>query len=320
MGVFDSKERVVLKIEEMFRSIGIREKGIAKLYEYLLSEGIVADLNAVASLLNLSPKRVYKVTSVMKELGLVTTFDRPMKITIQEPIKAWETIISRKIEETRERANAQMQALESSLESFRATLKKEFDLVPVAKAPVEFIKYDSLEFVLYPLFASESILIARGNYYAKPDLTRFLSNVKKSEKAREELQEFARRMRGLDVKLLLSEDIIPRIEETISEARREFPFLNAKELGKYKFKSLETRVTSSPFANFTIMDNSTLVQPSFDPAMAETGAFLSEQAETIAIFREKFEVLFSEATSLEQYLKENDLSIDEGDRLLLLII
>ncbi len=313
-------EKVVRQIDELFQLLEIREKGIAKLYDYILREGIIEDLNAVVSTVGLTLKRGYKVASVLKDHELVLVYDRPMKVSLQDPIHAWEKLVNEKIEEIREQANLRIDKLEQGFISFKNVLRKEFNFSPVTKAPVEFIKYDTTEFLFYPFYAEEELLIARGNYYEKPELTQFFEKIEEGILRPAELLEVSKAMKNVHVKLLLSEDLLHRLENAVNLAKDKFSALKDREKWPLQFKSLEVRVTSSPFANFIIIDGGTLMQPSFDPAMAENGAFLSGEAETLSVFKDKFESIFLDAQVLELYAKENSFSVEKEDWPLLCLL
>lgn len=83
-----NNQRTVMDLDELFRLVDVREKGIAQVYEYLLHEHIIEDLQKVSDQLKLTLKRGYKVCSVLRELDLVLVYDRPMKVSLQDPIQA----------------------------------------------------------------------------------------------------------------------------------------------------------------------------------------------------------------------------------------
>ncbi|MHA1522705.1 MAG: hypothetical protein ACTSRK_21275, partial [Promethearchaeota archaeon] len=88
----DPDQRSHLYLHDLFEAIDIREKGIEKVYHFLLMNKTIDDPKSIVTTTNLGLKRIYKIFGVLKELGLVKIIDRPMKITINPPIPAWEMI------------------------------------------------------------------------------------------------------------------------------------------------------------------------------------------------------------------------------------
>ncbi|GAB4306546.1 MAG: hypothetical protein Kow0069_03420 [Promethearchaeota archaeon] len=303
-----NNQRTVMDLDELFRLVDVREKGIAQVYEYLLHEHIIEDLQKVSDQLKLTLKRGYKVCSVLRELDLVLVYDRPMKVSLQDPIQAWERLASRTIDRIREEAEAKVGKLTEAMENFRKTLKQ-LGYASVAKAPVEFVSYDTFDFIFYPFHGERSLLIARGNYYHKPDLMQIFKSMESGVVPQRDIDLLYHHVRLLEVKLLISEEILEEVQQAVEHTLEKNPMFERLTPEHSLFKNLEIRVTGQPFANFTIRDDETLIQPSFDPGMAEMGAFLSKQKETLAVFKEKFESLFSKAIPLRDYARKHPVVI-----------
>ena len=93
------------KLIDIFDAIDVHEKGIEQVYHYLLTHQIIEDIKKCSDDLDLPIKRVYKIFSVLKEIALIQVYDRPMKIILNPPLSAWETIISDRIQKMRDQLN-----------------------------------------------------------------------------------------------------------------------------------------------------------------------------------------------------------------------
>ncbi|MFX0180507.1 MAG: hypothetical protein ACFE78_09965, partial [Candidatus Hodarchaeota archaeon] len=69
----------LLPLSSLFDAIGVIEKGIEKIYHYLLKNVRIDNLKDVSSQFGLTLKRGYKICSVLNDLELVQIYDRPMK-------------------------------------------------------------------------------------------------------------------------------------------------------------------------------------------------------------------------------------------------
>lgn len=295
------------QIEELFQAIDIREKGLTQIYDYVLRHNMIEDLQAVTEKLDLTIKRGYKIISVLKDLALVSIYDRPMKVALQDPIEAWEKLISRKIDEIREETQLRVNNIEQSLRKFKTLLTASYDIQSQSQpAPVEFIRHDEFEFVFYPFIGARELCMARGFYYDNPGLRTLLEEYHEGElQKQDDLEDLLEKINELHVKLLISEDVLKQVPAVL-----ESTFGSHKPELAWHFKDLEVRVSDKPFSNFIIKED-VLIQPSFDPTMAQNGSFLSQQEETLQVFRDKFQKLFKEATPLEEYVKANAIDLDE---------
>ncbi len=119
----DSK---LLTINQLFVSIGIIQKGIGKLYYYILKNKKIDNLNEVCNQLNLSLKRGYKICSSLKKMGLVQIYDRPMKIHIvNSTLTLWQNIIHKGIEELQNKFQEKKDRIETSFDEFVGDYKLE---------------------------------------------------------------------------------------------------------------------------------------------------------------------------------------------------
>jgi len=109
-------DREFLALSSLFDAIGIIEKGIEKIYHYLLR---IDNLNEVSTQFNLTLKRGYKICAVLNDLGLVQIYDRPMKIHLTTPpISIWQTIINERIEELSQLFQEKKEEAENALSDF----------------------------------------------------------------------------------------------------------------------------------------------------------------------------------------------------------
>ncbi|MFW9950218.1 MAG: hypothetical protein ACFFKA_08845 [Candidatus Thorarchaeota archaeon] len=88
-------EREFLALSSLFDALGVIEKGIEKIYHYLLQHKRIDNLKEVSMQFDLTLKRGYKICAVLNDLGLVQIYDRPMKILAKSPpIAIWQIIIN----------------------------------------------------------------------------------------------------------------------------------------------------------------------------------------------------------------------------------
>ena len=89
-----------IQLSNLFNSLGIIEKGIEKIYHYLLKNKRIENLKDVCKNYGLSLKRGYKIINVLSGMDLVQLYDRPMKINLATPIlPIWQRLINQRIEE-----------------------------------------------------------------------------------------------------------------------------------------------------------------------------------------------------------------------------
>ena len=105
-----------ITLSNMFSSLDIIEKGIEKIYTFLLEKNKIENLKEVCKQFDLSLKRGYKICSVLNDLELVQIYDRPMKVLLATPVvPIWQKIVNKKIEEWQVQYKEKKELCESSL-------------------------------------------------------------------------------------------------------------------------------------------------------------------------------------------------------------
>ncbi|MFX1573559.1 MAG: hypothetical protein ACFFB0_12485 [Promethearchaeota archaeon] len=301
-----------LALSQLFDSIGIIEKGIERIYHYLLKNRRIDNLKDVCNQFNLSLKRGYKICSVLSDLGLVQIYDRPMKIHIATPeLDLWQNIIHERIEELQNQFQEKRENCESSLKAF---IKKYNFEEQVSQEPVEFINYDLSNFdESYHSFLAQNLCkIAIGIRYNNPlvDLiheNRFEElpqNTKESMSAG--MNRIKDNLKNISVQVIFHSEVIKELLLS-----REFNLLS-KHIAPYdiEFKSIVIHVTDENFSNFSLTDNE-LIQPSFDPTNILIGAYISRNKNIYQIFNDKFNEIFDKGISIDQYIKnQEDLKLE----------
>ena len=300
-----------LALNQLFDSIGIIEKGIERIYHYLLFNRRIDNLKEVCNKFNLSLKRGYKICSVLSDLGLVQIYDRPMKIHIATPeLDLWQNIIHERIEELQNQFQEKTENCERSLEEFI----KKYDLEEqISQEPVEFINYDISNFdeSYHSLLAQTICKIAIGIRYNNPlvDLIHESLFDKLTQDTKEAMSAGMNRiknnLKNITVQVIFNTEVIKELLLS-----REFEILS-KHVKPYnmEFKNIIIHVTDENFSNFSLTDNE-LIQPSFDPANILIGAYISRNKNIYQIFNDKFNEIFEKGISIDQYIKnQEDLKI-----------
>ena len=301
-----------LSLNQLFDSIGIIEKGIERIYHYLLSNRRIDNLKEVCNQFNLSLKRGYKICSVLSDLGLVQVFDRPMKIHIATPeLDLWQNIIHKRIEELQNQFQEKTEKCESSLDEF--IKKYKFD-EQISQEPVEFINYNIKNFdeSYHSFLAQKECKIAIGIRYNNPLVD--LIHEDRFDKIPDDIRDSMRvgmnrikdNLKNIDVQVIFNSEVIKEL--LIS---REFElFIKHVEPYIMEFKSVTIHVTDENFSNFSLTDNE-LIQPSFDPTNILIGSYISRNRNIYQIFYDKFNEIFDRGISIVQYIaKEEDIKID----------
>jgi len=298
-------DREFLALSSLFDAIGIIEKGIEKIYHYLLEHKRIDNLNEVSTQFNLTLKRGYKICAVLSDLGLVQIYDRPMKIHLATPpISIWQTIINERIEELSQLFQEKKENAENSLSNFI----KNYNLSEqITQEFVEFVNYNlkNIGETYHSFLAEEECKIALGIRYENE----FSSVIKKygissipedlSESMRSGITKIKENLINIDIQVIFSTEVIKEL--LLSE---EFQLVS-NYLKSYDllFKNISVRVTDDDFSNFNLT-NSELVQPSFDPTNKLIGAYISRNTNIYQIFYEKFNELYEKGIPLTQFLKE----------------
>jgi len=298
-------DRDFLALSSLFDAIGIIEKGIEKIYHYLLDHKRIDNLNEVSKRFNLTLKRGYKICAVLNDLGLVQIYDRPMKIHLATPpISLWQTIINERIEELSHLFQEKKEEAEKALSDFI----QNYNLgEQITQEFVEFVNYNLKNFgeTYHSFLAEKECKIALGIRYENE----FSSVIKKygissipeelSESMRSGITKIKENLINIDIQVIFSTELINELLSS-EEFRLVSDYLKPFDL---IFKNLSVRVTDEDFSNFNLAD-SELVQPSFDPTNKLIGAYLSRNTNIYQIFYEKFNELYEKGITLTQFLKE----------------
>jgi len=305
-------EREFLALSSLFDAMGIIEKGIEKIYHYLLQHKRIDNLKEVSTQFDLTLKRGYKICAVLNDLGLVQIYDRPMKILAKSPpIAIWQRIINERIEELSQLFQERKEKAESALEDF---IQNYSFAEQVTQEFVEFINYDLYNFdeTYISFMAEKECKIALGIRYEN-ELSSVIkkhgiSNLPESmnEAMKSGMTKIKENLFNVDIQVIFSNELIKEL--LLSE---EFKLVsNYLESYGLKFKNIDVRVTDEDFSNFNLTD-SELVQPSFDPTNKLIGAYISRNANIYQIFNEKFNELYEKGIPLTQFLKDEKDFKDE---------
>ena len=305
-------EREFLALSSLFDAMGIIEKGIEKIYNYLLQHKRIDNLKEVSTQFDLTLKRGYKICAVLNDLGLVQIYDRPMKILAKSPpIEIWQRIINERIEALSQLFQERKEKAEIALEDF---IQNYSFAEPVTQEFVEFINYDLYNFdeTYISFMAEKECKIALGIRYENELSTVIkkhgISNLPTSlnEAMKSGITKIKENLINVDIQVIFSTELIKDL--LVSE---EFKLVsNYLDFYDLKFKNIDVRVTDEDFSNFNLTD-SELVQPSFDPTNKLIGAYISRNANIYQIFNEKFNELYEKGIPLPQFLKEEKDFKDE---------
>jgi hypothetical protein len=279
---------------DLFESINIVEKGIEQVYHFLLKNPIVEDLNILVEALNLKDKRIYKINSVLKELGLIQIYYRPMKIQLLDPVDAWEKLIQRKINIIQEEASTRIQYCHESLEKmFQA-----YELIKTPQMPVEFVSFVTpdldLESEFFTMISETESWIAHGIFY-RYDYNRTFDAIAKFS---QEFSDISKIIKNNKFKVLISDDYLSQIDQLYEKNKARISLLGDVIDANLNF---DLRHTKKQFSNFVLKDNSVLIQPSFDPSGENLiGCFISSPKEIVELFSEKFDDLFKLASPVRR--------------------
>jgi hypothetical protein len=301
------EEREFLALSSLFDSIGIIEKGIERIYHFLLENKRIDNLKDVCEQFGLTLKRGYKICAVLSELSLVQIYDRPMKIHLANPPELiWQTIVNNRIDELSKQFQEKKDIAEKALSDFISRYR--LDETPTQEF-VEFINYDLNNFseTYYSFMAEKDCKIALGIRYEN-DL---ISIIKKhgfkdiSENLQKSLSNGMLKLKdnliNINIQVVFNAELIRELLES-----NEFNLLS-KHVDSFnlEFKTIEAHVTYDDFSNFNLTDNE-LIQPSFDPTNKLIGAYISRNSNIYRIFEDKFNELYEKGISLNDFLSEND--------------
>ncbi|MCK4781025.1 MAG: hypothetical protein KAT57_12575, partial [Candidatus Lokiarchaeota archaeon] len=301
-----------LPLNQLFDSIGIIEKGIERMYHYLLLNKRIDNLKEVCNQFNLSLKRGYKICSVLSDLELVQIYDRPMKIHIANPIMTlWQNLIQKRIEDLRNQFNEKRDKCESAIEDFTRNYKLDQQVV---QEPVEFINYSVSNFdeSYHQFLAQSECKIAIGIRYDNPLISMIhedrFQNIPDDMRTsmRAGMSRIKENLRSISVQVIFNSEVA---KDLLSS--NEFKLLtNHVEPYNLEFKKLEIHVTDEAFSNFSLTDNE-LIQPSFDPTNILIGAYISRNKNIYQIFYDKFNEIFEKGIPMNRFITEQkDIGID----------
>jgi len=307
------EESEFLAISSLFDTLGVIEKGIERIYHYLLKNKRIDDLKQVSSNFGLTLKRGYKVCSMLNELELVQIYDRPMKIHLATPVlPLWQKIVNNRIEELSHQFQEKKEKAEFALEEFlksyniRADSTQEF---------VEFVNYDLNNFAeTYSAFlAKKTCQIAIGIRYDN-DLISLVKQkgiesipIDISSSFRDGILKIKENLKSLDMRVIFNIEIVKDLLTS-----KEFEILSQHvETYGLEFKNLNIHVTPDDFSNFMLTDRE-LIQPSFDPSNKLIGSYLSRNSTIYKIFDEKFNELYNNGIPIKKFLQEQgDIQIND---------
>ncbi|MBN1802241.1 MAG: hypothetical protein JW891_12085 [Candidatus Lokiarchaeota archaeon] len=310
-------ESEFIKISNVFTSLDIIEKGIEKIYYYLLKHNKIENLKEVCEQFDLTLKRGYKICSVLSDLELVQIYDRPMKVLIATPIASiWQKIMNHKIEELRTQFQEKRNICEASLQDF---LKSYNLLEEEPQEPVEFINFESGQFeqINYAFYSKSSSKLAVCIKYNNP-LVSSIQEAIKSKKSTvkadvlpndlrstivQGVERMKKHLKIIDVKVIFNSELLDSLVKS-----KEFEVMCDVLKGvQLEFNKFSVKVVDDDFSNFCLMGDNELVQPSFSPTHELIGIYISRNKNIFQIFNDKFNELFFKATPLTEYIEKNDL-------------
>ncbi len=295
-----------LPLNQLFDAIGIIEKGIERIYHYLLLNKRIDNLKDVCDQFGLSLKRGYKVCSVLSELGLVQIFDRPMKIHLAPTpvLSLWQNLIQKRIEDLRNEFNEKRDKCESAIDEFIRKYKLEEQIV---QEPVEFINYSIKNFdeSYHHFLAQSECKIAIGIRYDNPlnkmiQEDRFKNLPEEMKNAMSVgMNRIKENLKNVNVRVIFNSEVAKDLLVS-----KEFNlFTNHVEPYNIVFNKIEIHVTDEAFSNFSLTDNE-LLQPSFDPTNILIGTYISRNKNIYQIFHDKFNEIFDKGIPITRFITE----------------
>jgi len=301
-----------LPLSQLFDSIGIIEKGIERIYHYLLLNKRIDNLKEVCDQFNLSLKRGYKICSVLSDLELVQIYDRPMKIHIATPIMTlWQELIQKRIEDLRNQFNEKNDKCESAIEDFIRKYKLDQQIV---QEPVEFINYSISNFdeSYHQFLAQSECKIAVGIRYDNPLVAMIHEDRFKDlpEDTRTSMSTGMNRikdnLKNVNVQVIFNSEVVKDLLMS-----KEFELLTNHVVPyNIEFGKIDIHVTDEAFSNFSLADTE-LIQPSFDPINILIGAYVSRNKNIYQIFHDKFNEIYENGIPINQFITEQkEINID----------
>ncbi len=303
------------KLINLFRSIGVSEKGIERVYDYLLENKMINDPKIIRKELDLSLKRVYKIISVLKDHNLVQVYRRPMKVILRNPKEAWEKLVSKHIESINQEAKRKIKKCKTSYNE----MMEAYGLIEHTEkvAPVEFIslitKNELSEFILNDMFGDINLQLAKGlPFDIENEMVNHLINMffKKEDGElilnKQRLEPFLNKIKDFKYKILLSHEFIEfKMDELEKFDTKEYPIKEIENfVNQYTLSDLEVKTFQGAFSNFGIRDKTELMQYSISPMNTLIGVYITKQKEVVDIFLHKFHDLFQKGKDISIFFKE----------------
>jgi hypothetical protein len=301
------EDKEFLILSQLFDSIGIIEKGIERIYHYILINKRIENLKQVCNQFNLSLKRGYKICSVLNDLELIQIYDRPMKVHLATPVlDIWQRLINKRIENLRNQFFEKQNKCESSLEEFIRNYKLEEE---IPQEPIEFINYNIKNFdeTYHSFMAPTRCKIAFGIRYDNPLITL----IKESEitgipdKIKQQMaigmNRIKKNVKKINIQVIFNTEVIKEILES-NEFKIFTEYIQDYNL---EFQTFDIHVTEENFSNFSLTDNE-LIQPSFDPTNILIGFYISRNKNIYQIFNNKFTEIYDKGISIEEFLIKDE--------------
>ena len=307
----------------LFEAMGISEKGIEIVYDYLLTHELIDDPKTIFESLGLSLKRVYKILGLLKDMGLIQVYDRPMKIYKTDVVRAWQEIVSQKIARLKTELNEKIEGIEDSV---RRMLKAYNVPDPMMSPPVEFVAYNNqenpLEYIQNILSVKRECMIAKEMRYNTPLIQELNELIMDPERhGYGSIQDLKAALQSIfgraSIQVLISKEFAQEFFEMknrTSDAQKVFAELQDLQV------NIQIRMTDTSVGNIIIKDNTELLQLSFAPNNLLVGAFISRQNEILTIFSKKLQSLYDDAQDFaEFYRKQHNLELTIPEMVLLLM-
>jgi len=260
---------------ELFSSIEVKEKGVETVYDYLLKNHSIDNPKELANNLDLSIKRIYKIFSLLKQLGLIQVYDRPMKITINEPISAWEKLLSEKITKIRTECDIKIDKCEQSFVDMKSAYKitHEGHTLP----PVEYINIldneDAFEFIRTDIIGNtKEMFLTKGIKYEIKTFEKILEMLRNPKFMKKEgysngfmlIQTILNKMPPIKYKILVSRD---HAQEILQIVKKFSDYTSKFEEFEIKYENeWDIRIYEDSCGDFIILDENNLIQFSIDPS------------------------------------------------------
>jgi hypothetical protein len=297
---------------ELFEVLGVNEKGIEKVYSYLLEFGSIGDIKELSPKLDLPVKRIYKIVNVLKEdLGFIQIYDRPMKIQLLSPVETISAAIEKKKksiqQETQKKIQNCDQVMETIFDKFDFLEKENMGNVVEFITPSTDNNNSMVNFMLNTVTGKRGTKIAKYVMYSTDLLSKIENANNTSEFSqifRANAEKIFSKSPNMHIELLVSKEYI---EEAVPD------LISLTKLNKYLDSialnvNIEVRVTSEDFSNFSIRDEKVLIQPSFTPNKQILGYYMTTNNEIVRIMAQKFSELYDNSIEVDEYIKQYGVS------------